>query len=726
MNAEKTGLFTRIIRYVLMAILAANVVVMLVAFLDKNNYDEANIGSFDVEDFNDGWKFLYRNETIENVSLPMYVNVERGEEIIISNTLPYDISDGMNIMLRASMEDVVVYIDGKKREEYSTNSVRSMRFYIPSAYVVTAIGKDDAGSKIDIHFTVKTKGSINAITIGPGNNGWFNVVRRGLPVTFIALVVLIAGTITTIASVFLGRKYKAAAGGFLGILAIDVTMWMFSESILRQLVFSRPSLSHYFSYFTLELIGALACMYFDEVQHRIYHRRYLVLETAAAVVICVGFVLDHFHIAELYDTLPVSHVLGVLCAITIIFNIITDIRTGRIRTYRFSMMGGIFFIALSMVELSRFYYSQFVVFGGYVCIGLIGLLTGTIVQTVSDVFGEFRENEKRRTVMMNNTIETIAGAIDARDEYTGGHSERVGLYAQSLARQMMEEGGYDLTEDDVLRIHYIGLVHDIGKIGVADSVLNKAGKLTNEEFSLMKRHTEIGYELMSSMGDEIEGVLDGIRFHHERYDGTGYPDGLAGEDIPLVARILCLADSYDAMTSNRVYRKRLTNEEVREELKRCAGGQFDPKLTAMFIELLDAGKLCASTVEGMAANEEGVVTTSSMLEHRLQSDLLEGTRILHPSHVRMLCYVIKLMERKGCDYHVIIAGAGDDIAADEVNSYIRKLSNAISQNMSNHDLTVRYTDRLSIAALFNRSEEEADAFVDALKEVCTALFVTIL
>ena len=418
--------------------------------------------------------------------------------------------------------------------------------------------------------------------------------------------------------------------------------------------------------------------------------------------------------------------LGVLCAITIIVNIITDIRTGRIRTYRFSMMGGIFFIALSMIELSRFYYSQFVVFGGYVCIGLIGLLTGTIVQTVSDVFGEFRENEKRRTVMMNNTIETIAGAIDARDEYTGGHSERVGLYAQSLARQMMEEGGYDLTEDDVLRIHYIGLVHDIGKIGVADSVLNKAGKLTNEEFSLMKRHTEIGYELMSSMGDEIEGVLDGIRFHHERYDGTGYPDGLAGEDIPLVARILCLADSYDAMTSNRVYRKRLTNEEVREELKRCAGGQFDPKLTAMFIELLDAGKLCASTVEGMAANEEGVVTTSSMLEHRLQSDLLEGTRILHPSHVRMLCYVIKLMERKGCDYHVIIAGAGDDIAADEVNSYIRKLSNAISQNMSNHDLTVRYTDRLSIAALFNRSEEEADAFVDALKEVCTGLFVTIL
>ena len=726
MNVAKTGLFTRIIRYVLIAILAANIAVILVAFLDTNNSDEANIGSFETEDFNDGWEFLYGNKMIENVSLPMYVDVQRGEEIVISNTLPDDISDGMNIMLRASMEDVIVYIDGKKREEYSTNSIKSMRFHIPSAYVVTAIGKDDAGRKIDIHFTVKTKGSINAITIGHGNNGWFDVVRQGLPVSFIALVVLIAGSITTIASVFLGRKYKAAAGGFLGILAIDVTMWMFSESILRQLIFSRPSLSHYFSYFTLELIGAMACMYFDEVQHRIYHRRYLVLETAAVVVICVGFLLDIFRIAELYDTLPVSHVLGVLCAITIITCIITDIRTGRIRTYRFSMMGGIFFIALSMIELSRFYYSQFVVFGGYVCIGLIGLLTGTIIQTVSDVFGEFRENEKRRTAIMNNMIETIAGAIDARDEYTGGHSERVGMYAQSLARQMMEEGGYDLTEDDVLRIHYIGLVHDIGKIGVADSVLNKAGKLTDEEFSLMKRHTEIGYELMSSMDDEIEGVLDGIRFHHERFDGTGYPDGLAGEDIPLIARILCLADSYDAMTSNRVYRKRLTSEEVREELGRCAGSQFDPKLTAIFIELLDAGKLRESTIEGMAANKEGAVTTSSILEHRLQSDLLEGTRILNPSHVRMLCYVVKLMERKGCDYHVIIAGAGDDAGGNEVNSCIRKLSDAISQNMSNHDLTVRYTDRLSIVALFNRSEKEADAFVEALRKACSGLSVTVL
>ncbi len=713
----KGGWFSRFVRYGLVILLAFNICVVIVAFFDNDNSDEAPIGNFDTEDFNEGWKYTCEGNTVDNISLPMFINTRSGEEVIITNTLPDNIVDGMNIMVRASMEDVVIYVDGRKREEYSSNSVRNMSFYIPSAYVVAALGHEDAGKQIDIHFTIKAKGSLNKITIGHGNNGWFAVIYNGLPVSFIALVVLIAGVITTIASLFLGRRYKAAAGVYLGILVIDVTVWMFSESILRQLIFSRPSLSQYFSYVSIELVAALACQYFDEVQHRIYHRRYVVLEAITVVVVPANIILNYTQVVPFYKTLPICHIIMAVSAVVTIINIVGDIRTGRIRTYRFSMMGIILFILISLVELARFYISQFAIFGSFVCIGLIGLITGTVIQTVSDVFGEFRENEKRRIEMMNNTIETIAGAIDARDEYTGGHSERVGIYASMLARRMKEEGRYDLDEEDIVRVHYIGLVHDIGKIGVADSVLNKAGKLTAEEFNLMKRHTEIGFELMSSMGQEIEGVLDGIRFHHERYDGTGYPDGLTGEDIPLVARILCIADSYDAMTSNRVYRKRLTSDEVRSELLRCSGTQFDPKLIEVFIRLLEEGKLRESTVEGMAADTKGEVTGSAMLESRLQSDLLEGIRIMHPSHVRMICYMIKLMEKKGRSYQVIFAGPSDDeLSGNELTGYFKKLSNVVGQNISNHDLTVRYTDRLSVIALFDRTDEERDRFADMLRQ----------
>jgi len=130
-------------------------------------------------------------------------------------------------------------------------------------------------------------------------------------------------------------------------------------------------------------------------------------------------------------------------------------------------------------------------------------------------------------------------------------------------------------------------MHDIGKIGIPDQILNKAGRLTEEEYSIMKSHTTIGADIFSRL-NMVEGLQDGIRHHHERYDGTGYPDGLSGEEISLFARILCIADCYDAMTSNRVYRKRLSDETVLEELRKNAGTQFDPELVEAFIALLHA------------------------------------------------------------------------------------------------------------------------------------------
>ena len=203
---------------------------------------------------------------------------------------------------------------------------------------------------------------------------------------------------------------------------------------------------------------------------------------------------------------------------------------------------------------------------------------------------------------------------------------------------------YDFSEEDILRIHYIGIMHDIGKIGVADSVLNKPGRLTESEFSLMKKHVEIGSEMLAGMNDSISGLVDGIRYHHERFDGKGYPEGLSDTEIPLVARILCLADCYDAMTSNRVYRKRLTDEAVRAEFIRCAGTQFDPALAEIFVKLLDIGEMHPYTVEGMATSKKGIVLKSAVLEDRLQEmTMSQDILVNHPEHVRMLCFIMKLI-----------------------------------------------------------------------------------
>src|SRR5690606_13716278 len=173
--------------------------------------------------------------------------------------------------------------------------------------------------------------------------------------------------------------------------------------------------------------------------------------------------------------------------------------------------------------------------------------------------------------LMMGLIHSLTSAVDAKDAYTCGHSERVALLTRQLAREMR------LPEQSVERFYMAGLLHDVGKIGVPERVLQKEGKLTDEEFGLIKKHPEIGARILSDI-KQIEDILPGVLHHHERWDGRGYPHGLAGKDIPLMGRVICLADAFDAMTSNRTYRKAMPLEVAMEEIRRTAGTQFDPEL----------------------------------------------------------------------------------------------------------------------------------------------------
>ena len=186
--------------------------------------------------------------------------------------------------------------------------------------------------------------------------------------------------------------------------------------------------------------------------------------------------------------------------------------------------------------------------------------------------------------LFETTIESLVKTIDAKDSYTRGHTSRVSQYTLAIGRRL----GWS---EEKLEEAYIGtLFHDIGKIGIPDHVLNKQGKLTDEEFKLMKSHVTIGYEIIKDV-PKLKGVLDFVLCHHERYDGRGYPRGLAGEDIPVEGRVVCVADSFDAMISDRSYRKALPLEKAVDELKRNAGTQFDEKIVEIFIDLLYSGQL---------------------------------------------------------------------------------------------------------------------------------------
>ena len=197
-------------------------------------------------------------------------------------------------------------------------------------------------------------------------------------------------------------------------------------------------------------------------------------------------------------------------------------------------------------------------------------------------YKKYKEQQKIDEKIIKQSMDMFIGFIDAKDAYTRGHSTRVAEYATELARRMK------LSKDNVEKLYYITLMHDCGKVGVPDSVLKKPGKLTDTEFEQIKAHTIVGDDILKNF-TAIDGIREGAHFHHERYDGKGYPMGLKGEKIPLFARIICVADSYDAMSSDRCYRTHLEDDVIISEFKKNKGKQFDPELADIMIEMIKDG-----------------------------------------------------------------------------------------------------------------------------------------
>lgn len=188
-----------------------------------------------------------------------------------------------------------------------------------------------------------------------------------------------------------------------------------------------------------------------------------------------------------------------------------------------------------------------------------------------------------QTELTEQIIFALSSAVEAKDRYTNGHSLRVAKYAREIARRM----GWN--EEQQCNVYYTGLLHDVGKIHTPDTIINKTTKLNYTEYEEMKLHTLSGYYILK----EISAIADfaiGARWHHERYDGRGYPNGLSGENIPLISRIICVADAYDAMTSTRSYRKVLGQAVVRQEIENGAGTQFDPMIAKIMLQMIDDDK----------------------------------------------------------------------------------------------------------------------------------------
>jgi len=207
-----------------------------------------------------------------------------------------------------------------------------------------------------------------------------------------------------------------------------------------------------------------------------------------------------------------------------------------------------------------------------------------MAESIESLVRKLKHALRQNQELFLETIRTLAAAIDAKDPYTKGHSERVSAYSMAIARHL------GLGFDEIFHVRIAAILHDVGKLGIRDGILNKPGGLTDEEYEIMRRHPGIGAQIMAPIS-KLKSIIPGIRNHHETWDGNGYPDKLKGEQIPMVARIIGVADTFDAMTTNRPYQNAMSFTHVTEKMKSMAGTRFDPTVVDAFDAAVRAGDI---------------------------------------------------------------------------------------------------------------------------------------
>jgi HD-GYP domain-containing protein (c-di-GMP phosphodiesterase class II) len=208
----------------------------------------------------------------------------------------------------------------------------------------------------------------------------------------------------------------------------------------------------------------------------------------------------------------------------------------------------------------------------------------------AQLFEGLKNEADRNRNLFIQTTSALGSAIEAKDSYTHGHTERVTKYALAVARRMGTKGAFDVPDKFYENLYIASLLHDIGKIAIPEAILTKKGSLTSEEFDVMKTHAKRGADIISSLTD-FEGCVAGVKHHHEKFDGTGYPDGLKGSEIPMISSVIAVADTFDAMTTDRPYRKGFPKEYAVEELKRYSGVWYHPSPVAAIVELYENGEI---------------------------------------------------------------------------------------------------------------------------------------
>ena len=573
--------------------------------------------------------------TKQKIEIPGTYEVSPGTTMVITTKLPKDY-DETSFAIRSSLQDIKFYVGKQLRTQYSTKDTRIAGKNSASRYIFCPTSYKDAGKTLRIELTTYTSnysGIINEVYCGNESDIWQSIYNTYGISTFIAFFILFAGITSILFGIALKHVYHTTFDmEYFGWCMAMGSVWMLGESKIRQILVPNASALASLCFVMIMLSPLPILFYADSIQNGKHRKLYQYIGYVVLLNFVVSSILYLTKIKDYIETLPVAQCILVFVFILVFIHLVQYIRKNKQSKTDYILLIGLFLVLVCVAIESVSVYFVATISGIFIGIGMIILLFTNIVRTIQKIHMveekrhhlELEIEKKQNKKITLQMMESLSTTIEAKDEYTRGHSRRVAQYAALIAENL----GW--SKEEIQNLKNCAYLHDIGKIGIPDQILNKPGKLTNEEFNLIKQHTTIGQDILKDI-TIIPHIDEVTRSHHEHYDGTGYPDGLKGNEIPIQARVIALADSYDAMNSRRIYRNALSHGRIYHEIQMNAGTQFDPEITKVFLKLMDNGSLYNLENEILPTQEDtinkfisDVVTTMQDQEETKNIDYLTG------------------------------------------------------------------------------------------------------
>lgn len=580
-------------------ILMALQIVVLASVLVFFKTEDMTLGKGDISYFNQGWRAIFEDGRIEDIdSLPYHSASSRNETVELEAAIPKEYS-GKTLFFLSADKTIKIFIDGKETYSFGDNYKSPFGHTPGSVYCFVDIPDNIEAGLIRIEMSSYYENYATympQIRVADRDVAILTLLKENLLSIFYCVIMIMTGVLLLILGSVQKLMHKDSQGmPYLGLVLILSSAYYAIETKILQIIYGNETLYSMMVFLFLMLLPSLLLIYYMYSEGEKNNKSFITVLILTFINTLGQIILQVLNIRDFMEMAFVSHILIFLTIVVVLVNYARiAVRKGR-GAASFEMAALIIMALGSIIDLGRTYVFKVGDLGRYsrfamMSYGLIMLFIH-IRRNIKNETRAIEENKiylekevDRKTKEIKNlliqSMNTLSNAVDAKDYYTNGHSIRVAEYSKMLAEKL------GLDKDRQEEIYYAGLLHDIGKIRVPDSIIKKEGRLTDEEYEYIKLHPVSGYHILKEISASSD-IAIGAKYHHERYDGKGYPNGLQGENIPEIARILGVADAYDAMSSNRCYRKALPQDVVRAEIVKGRGTQFDPHIADIMLNIID-------------------------------------------------------------------------------------------------------------------------------------------